>query len=172
MAAEPLVEHEPTTTVVGIRGMHCAGCVGKVERALLATPGVVRASVSLASEDALIAYRSDQTGPAALNSAIQSVGFEALEQLDQASQDQQQQAELSELKRTLGLSAGLTSLIMLGSMLSLPLLSHPLVLLLLTTPVQFWLGRQFYTGAWNAARHGTSDMEHADRGRHLGGLRL
>ena len=158
MSAGSLAEHEPTTTVVGIRGMHCAGCVGKVERALLATPGVVRASVSLASADALIAYRSDQTSPAALNSAIQSVGFEALEQHDQASQDQQQQAEQAELKRRLGLSAGLTSLIMLGSMLSLPLLSHPLVLLLLTTPVQLWLGRQFYNGAWNAARHGTSDM--------------
>jgi len=79
--------------------MHCAGCVGKVERALLATPGVVRASVSLASADALIAYRSDQTGPAALSSAIQSVGFEALEQHDQASQDQQQQAEQAELIR-------------------------------------------------------------------------
>jgi Cu+-exporting ATPase len=138
--------------------MHCAGCVSKVERVLLATPGVVRASVSLASEDALIEYRSDQASPADLSTAIHSVGFEALERHDQDSQDQQQRAELSRLKKKLGLSAGLTSLIMLGSMLSLPLVSHPLVLLMLTTPVQFWLGWQFYRGAWTAARHGTSDM--------------
>jgi Cu+-exporting ATPase len=158
MPAEALIEPKPTTTVVGIRGMHCAGCVSKVERVLLATPGVVRASVSLASEDALIEYRSDQASPADLSTAIHSVGFEALERHDQDSQDQQQRAELSRLKKKLGLSAGLTSLIMLGSMLSLPLVSHPLVLLMLTTPVQFWLGWQFYRGAWTAARHGTSDM--------------
>ena len=158
MPAEALIEPKPTTTVVGIRGMHCAGCVSKVERVLLATPGVVRASVSLASEDALIEYRSDQASPADLSTAIHSVGFEALERHDQDSQDQQQRAELSRLKKKLGLSAGLTSLIMLGSMLSLPLVGHPLVLLMLTTPVQFWLGWQFYRGAWTAARHGTSDM--------------
>ena len=158
MLAEALIEPKPTTTVVGIRGMHCAGCVSKVERVLLATPGVVRASVSLASEDALIEYRSDQASPADLSTAIHSVGFEALERHDQDSQDQQQRAELSRLKKKLGLSAGLTSLIMLGSMLSLPLVSHPLVLLMLTTPIQFWLGWQFYRGAWTAARHGTSDM--------------
>lgn len=158
MPAEPLVEHEPTAAVVGIRGMHCAGCVGKVERALLATPGVVRASVSLASEDALIEYWSDQTSPTDLSTAIRSVGYEALERHDQDEQDQQRRAELSQLKKKLGLSAGLTSLIMLGSMLNLPLISHPLVLLILTTPVQFWLGWQFYRGTWTAAGHGTSDM--------------
>ncbi len=158
MPVEPRMEPKPTTTVVGIRGMHCAGCVGKVERALVATPGVVRASVSLASEDALIEYRSDQTSPADLSRAIQSVGYEALERQDQDSQDQQQRVELSQLKKKLGLSAGLTSLVMLGSMLSLPLISQPLVLLILTTPVQFWLGWPFYRSTWTAARHGTSDM--------------
>src|SRR3989442_13365791 len=30
--------------------------------------------------------------------------------------------------------------------------------LLLTTPVQFWAGWQFYKGAWAVARHGTTDM--------------
>ena len=43
-------------------------------------------------------------------------------------------------------------------MVSLPLLNHPILLFLLTLPVQFWAGWQFYRGAWNAARHGSSDM--------------
>jgi Cu+-exporting ATPase len=140
--------------------MHCASCIGKVERALHAAPGVVSASVSLASEDALIEYRADQTDPAALSTVITAVGFEAAEREDDSDDADQQyhQAELTELKTKLVVSAVLTSGIMLGSMLSIPLLSHPLVLLLLTTPVQFWVGWQFYQGAWASARHGTSDM--------------
>ncbi len=150
----------PATTVLGIRGMHCASCTGKVERALYATPGVVSASVSLASEDALIEYHADQTDPAALRTVITAVGFEAAQREDgHADADQQyQQAELAELKIKLLVSAVLTLGIMLGSMLRLPLLSHPLVLLLLTTPIQFWVGWQFYQGAWASARHGMSDM--------------
>ena len=150
----------PATTVLGIRGMHCASCTGKVERALYATPGVVSASVSLASEDALIEYHADQTDPAALRTVITAVGFEAAQREDgHADADQRyQQAEQAELKIKLLVSAVLTLGIMLGSMLRIPLLSHPLVLLLLTTPIQFWVGWQFYRGAWASARHGMSDM--------------
>ena len=150
----------PATTVLGIRGMHCASCTGKVERALYATPGVVSASVSLASEDALIEYHADQTDPAALRTVITAVGFEAAQREDghDDADQQYQQAELAELKIKLLVSAVLTLGIMLGSMLRLPLLSHPLVLLLLTTPIQFWVGWQFYRGAWASARHGMSDM--------------
>ena len=50
----------PTSTRIGIRGMHCAACVDKVERALSQTPGVVRASVNLASEEALVEYLPGQ----------------------------------------------------------------------------------------------------------------
>ena len=150
----------PATTVLGIRGMHCASCTGKVERALYAAPGVVSASVSLASEDALIEYHADQTDPAALRTVITAVGFEAAQREDghDDADQQYQQAELAELKIKLLVSAVLTLGIMLGSMLRLPLLSHPLVLLLLTTPIQFWVGWQFYRGAWASARHGMSDM--------------
>ena len=150
----------PATTVLGIRGMHCASCTGKVERALYATPGVVSASVSLASEDALIEYHADQTDPAALRTVITAVGFEAAQREDGHDDADQryQQAEQAELKIKLLVSAVLTLGIMLGSMLRIPLLSHPLVLLLLTTPIQFWVGWQFYQGAWASARHGMSDM--------------
>ncbi len=150
----------PATTVLGIRGMHCASCTGKVERALYATPGVVSASVSLASEDALIEYHADQTDPAALRTVITAVGFEAAQREDGHDDADQryQQAEQAELKIKLLVSAVLTLGIMLGSMLRIPLLSHPLVLLLLTTPIQFWVGWQFYRGAWASARHGMSDM--------------
>ena len=37
-----------------IKGMHCAGCVGKVERALQGVPGVEKAVANLATERATV----------------------------------------------------------------------------------------------------------------------
>lgn len=49
----PATLPSPITILVGIRGMHCASCVDKIERSLKQTPGVVRARVNLANEEAL-----------------------------------------------------------------------------------------------------------------------
>ena len=46
-----------TKVVLDVEGMTCASCVGRVERALKAVPGVVQASVNLATE------RAEITGP-------------------------------------------------------------------------------------------------------------
>src|SRR5439155_26422547 len=39
-----------------VRGMHCAACVGKVERALTSVPGVDEASVNLATDQATVTF--------------------------------------------------------------------------------------------------------------------
>ena len=64
-----------------ITGMHCAGCVGAVERALLKAPGVASASVNLATQRAAITLESGDA-PADLSAMIQSVrdaGYDARE---------------------------------------------------------------------------------------------
>ena len=45
-----MADPHATDIVAPVRGMHCAACVGKVERALSAVPGVEQASVNLATE--------------------------------------------------------------------------------------------------------------------------
>ena len=153
----------PTSTRIGIRGMHCAACVAKVERALSQTPGVLRASVNLASEEALVEYRPAQVGLPGLGAAVASSGFEMLERGEAAEEEveRQHRDDYLRLKRKLVVSALLTVVILLGSMT--PLLSFlpfgvPVWLFILTTPVQFWVGGQFYRSAWARARHGSSDM--------------
>lgn len=63
-----------TTAVLDVEGMTCASCVGRVERALKAVPGVAQASVNLAAE------RAEITGPgldrAALVKAVEGVGYD------------------------------------------------------------------------------------------------
>ena len=62
-----------------VRGMHCAACVGKVERALHGVAGVEEASVNLATERARVAFDPARTDFATLQAAvtaraIQSIG--------------------------------------------------------------------------------------------------
>jgi Cu+-exporting ATPase len=63
---------------IPVLGMTCASCVGRVEKAIAAVPGVAAASVNLAAERAHVELTSDgQT--AAVIEAIRKVGYEPLE---------------------------------------------------------------------------------------------
>ncbi|WP_296597637.1 heavy metal translocating P-type ATPase [Phenylobacterium sp.] len=61
---------------IPIRGMTCAGCVGRVERAIAGTPGVARASVNLAAQRAHVEFGADGD-PAAVVEAIRAAGYDA-----------------------------------------------------------------------------------------------
>jgi Cu+-exporting ATPase len=62
-----------------VRGMHCAGCVGSVERALRGVPGVAAAHVNLATQQATVDVAGDAADEAlpALVAAVQAAGYEA-----------------------------------------------------------------------------------------------
>ena len=59
---------------VAIEGMTCASCVGRVEKALKAVPGVTNAVVNLATEKATIQGSADAS---ALVAAIENAGYDA-----------------------------------------------------------------------------------------------
>ena len=64
-----------TTTTIPIEGMSCASCVARIEGGLRSVQGVVRASVNLATEQAVVEYLPTLTGPAALQETIRSIGY-------------------------------------------------------------------------------------------------
>ena len=64
----------PSSVDLAIEGMTCASCVGRVERALLAVPGVTAASVNLATERATVQGIADR---AALLAAVEDAGYDA-----------------------------------------------------------------------------------------------
>lgn len=100
----------PTSKIeLNVIGMTCASCVGRVEKALRSVPGVVEATVNLATERASI-YGS--AAPAELISAIERIGYEAkvVDSLSslQAVAESQKESELFKLKRDLILAAALS----------------------------------------------------------------
>lgn len=90
------------TTELSVEGMTCASCVGRVERALLAVPGVSQASVNLATERATVRGVAEV---AALVAAIDKAGYDArvieagVQSDDEAAE--KKDAERAELKRDL-----------------------------------------------------------------------
>jgi Cu+-exporting ATPase len=64
------------TSEIGVEGMSCASCVGRVERALAALPGVTGASVNLATRRATIRHAPDAVDRSALESAIRKAGYQ------------------------------------------------------------------------------------------------
>jgi Cu+-exporting ATPase len=157
-------------TTLPVRGMHCAACVGKVERALTGVPGVEQASVNLATERASVEYDPARADLPQLRAAVEAAGYE-LGELPvaaggQAAPDRERQARAAEqrqLRTRVLVGAVLSVPVVLGSMPDLfpwapAWLGDPGLLLILTTPVQFWVGAPFHRGFLHDLRYRSASM--------------
>jgi heavy metal translocating P-type ATPase len=92
-----------------VRGMSCASCVGRVERALLEVVGVVSASVNIANESAQVAILMGAVTKSQIESAIHSAGYEGSElSNDQTSGSDRRDTETRALKNQVLIAAVLT----------------------------------------------------------------
>ncbi len=144
-------------SIFPVGGMTCASCVARVELALTSVPGVVSASVNLASEKATVEYL-EGTDVADLRRAVAEAGYnlgseaETLEDVTVAARRQ-----IRATRNRFILAIILGALIM-GLGFGPSFIGKPYLLWALATPVQFWAGWRFYRGAWGALRHRTADM--------------
>jgi Cu+-exporting ATPase len=145
---------------LAVRGMTCASCVGRVEKALAKAPGVLSASVNLATEHAHVV-------------AIAGVGLEALRKAVEAAGYEVDSAD----RETAGAAPAARGLpdwwpVAVSALLTLPLILPMAGLafgahwalpgwlqLALATPVQFWLGARFYRAGWKAVRALSGNMD-------------
>ena len=148
-----------------VTGMSCASCVGRVEKALGDVPGVSAVSVNLATEKASVSYLPEEVSARELESAVEAAGYGLVNQKSGGEAEDAHEREYGKLRKNLLVAAGLTALILLGSLphmlgfeAPVPMGVLNLGLLMLATPVQFWAGWRFYRGAWGAARHGQANM--------------
>ncbi|MEI6564063.1 MAG: heavy metal translocating P-type ATPase [bacterium] len=156
---------EPVATTLTVEGMHCASCVSRIERRLSALNGVIRASVNLATEKATVEYTSGTVSLEIIKRTLEGLGYVVREveaQETARSQDREKIAREAVTRKLLVktvVCACLSFPILLGSFHGLlPWHMPPVILFLFATPVQFWGGWQFYTGAISAARNKTTDM--------------
>ena len=148
-----------TTVQLAIGDMTCASCVARVEKALLKVPGVLQASVNLATETASVTLAGEQADAAPLVAAVTRAGYSVAAPLAQGAH--RPQPWLTEGRRVLlaALLAAPLALPMLGMLWGAHWMLPGLWQLALAAPVQFWLGARFYRAGWSAVRAGAGNMD-------------
>jgi len=155
---------------LAIGGMTCASCVARIERTLHKLDGVRAASVNLATERASVAYEPARVNVAHLIGAVEAAGYSATPLVETsaaregADEETRRARELTRRRRTLGLGAALSGLVMLlafvPQLVTFPTVqTHNDLLALLALPVWAYVGWTFHRGALLNLRHRTVNMD-------------
>jgi len=157
-----------------LRGMSCASCANNIEDAVRSVPGVEACSVNFGAEQATVTYDPGKTDVAAIQAAVDGAGYSAHPMQDDVlapeddAERRERQAENCKLTRKVWLSGIVSAVLVIGSlpaMTGLPIpfipmwLHNPWFQLVLTTPVLFWAGGEFFVNAWKALKRHTATMD-------------
>jgi len=142
--------------ILQILGMHCPACAQRIENSLSKLDGITEAKVNFASKEAIVRFNLDKTNIEKIKATVKRTGYEAVEQVEGLSAERRRKV----MKRKL-------MLFFFGLALTIPIVvityflvfpEKNLLLLILTTPVQFVVGWHFYKGAYNSLRNRFADM--------------
>lgn len=149
-------------------GMYCAACAVKIEKIVNRMPGVQEANVNFAMETARVEYNPAEISLADIQQRVEKLGYQAVPKQEAESQQDHRAQALNRQKWKFILSAVL-SLPLLWAMVAhfsftswiwMPdLFMNPWFQLGLATPVQFYVGKQFYVGAYKALRNRSANMD-------------
>ncbi|EIW79366.1 heavy metal translocatin [Coniophora puteana RWD-64-598 SS2] len=165
------------TLTLKIYGMTCGACTSAVESGLSELPGITSVAVSLATETAKVTFTPGMLGPREIVERVEDLGFDALlaDTQDSTQRESLTRAkEVAEWGRRLKWAAAFAAPVFFLSMIAkhIPgvrsvtglrlcngLYLGDIVVWVLTTPAQFWVGRRFYQNAFKALRHGGATMD-------------
>lgn len=153
---------------IEVGGMTCAACSSRIERGLNKLEGVDNCNVNLLMEVATVEYSPDKIAASDLISKIQQIGYSAALRTEDTERKKPGDKESSSLKFRLILSF-ILSIPLLWTMIAhfsermsflVPsIFMNPIFQILLATPIQFWIGAKFYSGAYKSIRSGSANMD-------------
>ena len=153
-----------------ITGMTCVNCAATVERALCRTEGVAGASVNYATERAIVELSEEGATFEDLSVAVERVGYGVL-QADPDELDDVEAAarrrELEDQTRKFWIGVGFAGPLFILSMardfgfLGSWAYAHWVnwLMFVLASPVQVYVGWDYYVGGWKALRSGSANMD-------------
>ena len=171
-------QRDEEALVIPVTGMTCTSCAARVERALTAVPGVVRAEVSFASRSAKVTLTDPTRDLPATLEAIATAGFEPAASLEHilARRGAAEHAKVLRAEQRREATRALVALTIAAFQMifSMPLMAHgsasspgmagpathPALrwALLVSTLVVIGIARSFFVRAWSALRQRTADM--------------
>ena len=161
------------TLELPVTGMTCANCAATFERALnKKTPGVIDAAVNFASEKASVTFIPTLTDKNQIIRSIEKAGYGVIESEaeDESIEDLEQKAHESRLKNQ-------TRKFRTGVLFSLPLFVFSMMrdfqllgewayglwalwfMFLLASPVQFYVGIDYFIGGYKSLRNRSANMD-------------
>jgi P-type Cu2+ transporter len=147
-----------------LMNLHCASCANSSQNILKMQPGVISASVNYANEIAYIEYIPSIITTEKLKECLQEAGYDLIINENEDSQNLWEETQKKHhdtlKKKTIGAMLFSIPLLIIGmipSLMQKNWLNY--VMWLLATPVVFIFGRQFFIGAYNQAKRGTSNMD-------------
>ncbi|MCG2717998.1 MAG: heavy metal translocating P-type ATPase [Nanoarchaeota archaeon] len=150
-------------TTLSIKGMHCASCSVNIEKALNKKKGIKSANVNFATEKGVIEFDPKLVTEENIIEVPTSMGYIADVMTEKSNDkvDKLKDKEIGTLKIKLiiGILLATPALILGMFFMTSPIPYQDYILWALATPVQFYIGSQFYRGAWGALKNKTSDMD-------------
>ncbi len=154
---------------LNITGMNCNNCANTVSRVLNGLDGVENADTSFASERSTIDFNTSITTLEKIISAVTEAGFGVTTSTsDFIETEAARQADLTNKRHKLIVGSILSIGVMLLSMghmlgihniAGMSFTQQHWLAALLTVPVLFWVGKEYYVGAWQAAKMRSTNMD-------------
>ena len=146
-----------------VTGMSCAACAGSVETILGDLPGVLSAEVNFANSTVSVRYIPGVVDAAALDGALRAVGYglviEAEDEAVEDSLERMQRERYEQLRRKTFWAVVFALPVFVIGMFFMKMPYANYIMWALSTPVLFWVGRDFFTNAYKQARHGSANMD-------------
>lgn len=142
--------------------MSCASCAASSQSILEQSFGIVSASVNFADNSAKIEYVPSLTNPEKLKTALQNAGFELITEVNEAEQEiieERYEKNLTSLKSRVLMAVLLSMPVMIIGMFfeNIPYANY--IMWVLSTPVVFWFGRDFFINAYKQFKLRRANMD-------------
>jgi len=144
-----------------VTGMSCASCAARTESLVRELKGVESAFVNFADSSVRIAFDPEKITPGEIRNSVRTIGYDIITDGNDSMElmEQVQLEKLSEIRRnTIGAAVLSIRVFMIG-MFFMYIPYANFIMFVLSTPVVFWFGRQFFTGAARQLRHRSANMD-------------
>jgi len=142
--------------------MTCASCAVSVESIIKSQAGVIDANVNYANAKILVEFIPSLVQVESLRKAVQSIGYDLLIDESASANDNVeyiQQEKFIKLKKKTYWALALSLPIVVIGMFFMEIPFANEIMWVLSTPVLFWLGRDFYINAWKQTKHRSANMD-------------
>ncbi len=141
--------------------MHCASCAVRTETFVKTLPGVKAASVNYADTSLRVEFSPEDISPSEMKQAIKKIGYDII--IDEANSFELTEAAHKEQLKTARINTtgaailSIPVLVIAMAFMDMPYANY--IMMALATPVVFWFGRQFPTGAIKQLKNGSANMD-------------